>query len=236
MPNEPTGKDFLVKAARHIGERYRLGVIAPKNNKNWKGPWDCAEFCSWVVYQASGILYGCSSSTDPSLADAYTGFWARDAKANGTIISLAEAMRTPGAALLRIPASNLIGHIAFSDGKGGTVEAHSTKRGVIRTVAGGRRWDMGVLVPGIVYTPLADAPVSRPVPIVLRLTDPTMKGERVREVQRALKAAGFDPGKIDGDYGPKTTIAVYAYQVSKGLTPDGEAGPDTARSLKIPWT
>jgi len=231
-----TGNALLHKANQHLGERYRLGVIAPKNNSNWKGPWDCAEFCSWVVYQVSGTLYGCSSSVDPSFADAYTGFWARDARSKGTVIPLAEALRTPGAALLRIPAPNLIGHIAFSDGLGGTVEAHSTKRGVIRTSAGGRRWDMGVLVPGIVYTPFAAVPKTEQVPFVLRLTDPTMKGERVRVLQRALKAAGFDPGKIDGDFGPKTTTAVYAYQVSKGLTPDGEAGPITARSLKIAWT
>ena len=232
----PVGNHLLQRAARHLGERYRLGVLVPKNNKNWKGPWDCAEFCSWVVYQVSGTLYGCNAASDPALADAYTGFWARDARSKGKQITVAEALRTPGAALLRIPAPNLIGHIAFSDGKGGTIEAHSTNRGVIRTTATNRRWDMGVLVPGIRYE--QEAPVAMPTTSVrvLRLTSPRMRGEQVKRVQRALKAAGFDPGGIDGVYGPKTTAAVYNYQVSKGLVPDGEAGPATARSLKISWT
>lgn len=94
---------------------------------------------------------------------------------------------------------------------------------------------MGVLVPGIHYA--QEAQVSLPTnPVrVLRLTDPLMRGEQVTRVQRTLKAAGYHPGSIDGVYGPKTTAAVYAYQVSKGLVPDGECGPATARSLKVTW-
>lgn len=229
-----TGKQLLQLAAKHLGERYRLGVIAPKNNKNWNGPWDCAEFCSWVVFQASGILYGCNNNSDPALADAYTGFWARDADRQGRKISVQEGIVTPGAALLRIPAPNLIGHIALSDGSGGTIEAHSTRRGVITRKATGRRWDMGILVPGIAYRVGAELePVK--VAKVYRLADPRMKGEDIKVIQRALKAAGYDPGRIDGDYGPKTTAAVYAFQVTKGLVPDGEVGERTSRALKIPW-
>lgn len=230
-----TGTKLLLKAATHIGERYRLGVIAPKNNKNWSGPWDCAEFCSWVVYQVSGTLYGCNTGGDLALSDAYTGYWARDARSIGRQITVGEALRTPGAALLRIPAPNLIGHIAFSDGKGGTIEAHSTHRGVISARATDRRWDMGVLIPGIEYTQGSTVETPAIVVPVLRLTSPLMRGERVKRVQRALKAVGFHPGSIDGVYGPKTTAAVYAYQVSQGLVPDGEAGPATAHSLRIIW-
>jgi hypothetical protein len=40
-------------------ERYVLGAFAPKDNANWTGPWDCAEFASWVTFQASGLLLGC---------------------------------------------------------------------------------------------------------------------------------------------------------------------------------
>lgn len=222
-------------AALHIGEKYRLGVIAPKSNKNWRGPWDCAEFCSWVVYQVSGRLYGCgTNSGDPALADAYTGFWARDVVSLGQRIDLAKAIVTPGAALLRSPAPNLIGHIAFSDGQGGTVEAHSTRRGVILGKAHGRRWDTGILVPWITYTERGNiVPVETVT--VYRLTTPRMKGEAVKIIQRALRDAGYDPGRIDGEFGPKTTAAVYAYQITKGLTPDGEVGPRTARALQMPW-
>jgi N-acetylmuramoyl-L-alanine amidase len=229
------GKDLLNLAEKHIGERYTLGAIAPKSNPGWKGPWDCAEFCSWVVFQLTGTLYGCHTTSDPALADAYTGFWARDVRNKGIKIGVEKAILTPGAALLRVPAPNLIGHIAFSDGEGGTIEAHSTKRGVIRAKATGRRWDMGILVQDIAYSE-NDTPLPTPRPIhVLRLLDPPIKSDAVKRVQHALKASGFDPGPIDGVYGPKSTAAVYAYQVTKGLTPDGEVGPLTARSLKISW-
>src|SRR5438874_10761443 len=40
----------------HIGEPYVLGSLAPKNNPTWKGPWDCAEFASWLVFQAADVL------------------------------------------------------------------------------------------------------------------------------------------------------------------------------------
>jgi hypothetical protein len=229
-----TGSSLLTIAAKHIGEKYRLGVIAPKNNPDWKGPWDCAEFCSWVVYRATGKLYGCSTNSDPALADAYTGFWARDANTVGNKIEVAKAFITPGAVLLRVPAPNLIGHIVFSDGEGGTIEAHSTRRGVIRSTVQERRWDMGILLPWVQYTEHGVIMPVKPV-VVYRLMDPHMKGEGVKAIQRALRDAGYAPGKIDGDFGPKTTAAAYAFQITKGLTPDGEVGPKTARALKLEW-
>ena len=74
----PTGQDFLKKGAPHIGEKYVLGALAPKGNCSWKGPWDCAEFISWCVYQVTGKLYGCNNNHgNPDKADAYTGYWQR---------------------------------------------------------------------------------------------------------------------------------------------------------------
>ena len=54
----PTGSELLDLARRHIGEEYQ-NVRVPKNNANWRGPWDCAEFMSWLVFQCAGFLYGC---------------------------------------------------------------------------------------------------------------------------------------------------------------------------------
>lgn len=53
----------------------------------------------------------------------------------------------------------------------------------------------------------------------------------VRSLQQQLAAAGFNPGPVDGIYGPQTRAAVTAYQSSAGLTPDGVAGPITRNSL-----
>src|SRR5438876_4207355 len=99
-----TGQQILDLATPHVGEPYVFGAVVAKDNSNWHGPWDCAEFVSWCVYQAAGMLYGCSNDkAKPSLADAYTGYWARDARELGRRITVAGAARTPGAAVLRVP-------------------------------------------------------------------------------------------------------------------------------------
>ncbi|MFA5388159.1 MAG: peptidoglycan-binding domain-containing protein [Candidatus Omnitrophota bacterium] len=52
-----------------------------------------------------------------------------------------------------------------------------------------------------------------------------------KEIQTALKNAGFDPGSIDGKIGPRTRQAIKDFQKSKGLVPDGVVGPKTWTSL-----
>jgi len=53
----------------------------------------------------------------------------------------------------------------------------------------------------------------------------------VKEIQTALKNAGFDPGSFDGKMGPRTRQAIKDFQKSKGLVPDGAVGPKTWASL-----
>jgi len=228
------GNDLLKKAGPHVGEAYHLGVLVPKDNSSWKGPWDCAEFISWCVFQATGKLYGCDNDHgNPSRADAYTGYWQRDAATLGRTISINLAAQTPGAAVLRFPQPHLTGHIVFSDGKGGTIEAHSTATGVIKSTLANRRWDTGVLVPGIEYAQSANTIVVPEPLLVFRLTTPLMRGATVTAIQRALKKKGFDPGTVDGLYGLQTLAAVNAFQIANGLVPDGEAGSETAKVLGV---
>jgi hypothetical protein len=229
-----TGQSIVQLARVHIGEPYVLGALAPKDNSNWTGPWDCAEFASWVTFQAASTLYGCDRNFgDPATADAFTGFWKRDATTLGRIVSIDEASRTPGAFVLRAPAPGSIGHVVVSDGKGGTVEAHSSKDGVIASTLANRRWDMGILVPGIRYKGGPAVPVPPPSTTVYRLANPLMTGGKIKEIQKQLKAAGFDPGSIDGEFGPHTHAAVIAFQLAKGLLADGEVGTRTARALGV---
>ena len=54
----------------------------------------------------------------------------------------------------------------------------------------------------------------------------------VREIQSALKKAGFNPGPIDGKIGPKTRKAIREFQKAKGLTPNGIVGYKTWSMLK----
>jgi len=234
-PEKPTGKRILELAATRLGEQYILGAHAPKDDADWHGPWDCAEFASWCLYQTAGILYGCTDNRAvPAKADAYTGAWARDAERLGRKIDLAQAARIPGAFILRAPAPR-IGHIAISDGRGGTVEAMGSRYGVKRGVITGRRWDTGVLVPGVEYETTGNEPVlTPPIATVYYLTSPFMRSETVRIIQQKLAEFGFDVGPDDGIYGPRTAAAVYAFQIAKGLVVDGEAGPTTMAALGLP--
>jgi len=44
---------------------------------------------------------------------------------------------------------------------------------------------------------------------------------RVRRVQTALAARGYDVGPIDGIIGSRTSAAIRAFQSDQGLAPDG---------------
>jgi N-acetylmuramoyl-L-alanine amidase len=236
MPTSGTGAELLKLAQRHVGEEYRFGASVPKDATDHKGPWDCAEFASWLVFQVSGGLYGClDDRAAAAIADAFTGAWSRDANALGRAIAVDEAAAIPGAMVLRAPgtAGIKVGHIVVSDGRGGTIEAHSTRLGVIAGSLDKRIWDTGVLVPGITYEPVSDPlPVAEPPMPVLRLTNPPMEGAAVKKVQRMLRRLGFSPGLADGVYGHQTVAAVQAFQIAKGLVVDGEVGRATMRALE----
>jgi len=55
--------------------------------------------------------------------------------------------------------------------------------------------------------------------------------DRIKKVQRALEQAGFDPGPIDGELGPRTDQALRAFQKAQGLEPDGIVGVKTWTAL-----
>jgi N-acetylmuramoyl-L-alanine amidase len=227
-----TGKEMVKTALKHLGERYVLGAIAPKNDPDWDGPWDCAEFVSWCVYQIAGILYGCEDNRgNPAQADAFTGFWGRDARSMGKQISVAQAAKIPGAAVLRLGPK--MGHIVISDGRGGTVEAHSSGTGVICHTLSERRWDMGILVPGIRYEENGGEVDPTPPGFIYRLTTPFMRGKKILEIQEKLDRLGYDPGSVDGIFGPRTLTAVLSFQQARGLVADGEVGRQTARALGV---
>ncbi len=61
---------------------------------------------------------------------------------------------------------------------------------------------------------------------------PADESIRVREIQLALQAAGFDPGSTDGRLGPRTRTAVREFQQANGLHPDGKVGPRTWSKLE----
>jgi peptidoglycan hydrolase-like protein with peptidoglycan-binding domain len=58
--------------------------------------------------------------------------------------------------------------------------------------------------------------------------------QMVRSLQRRLAADGFEPGPIDGLYGPRTAAATQRFQAASGLITDGIAGPRTLTELTSP--
>ena len=56
--------------------------------------------------------------------------------------------------------------------------------------------------------------------------------DNIREVQEALKDAGFDPGPIDGKIGLKTKNAITRFQTVNSLTANGQLDSKTMAKLK----
>lgn len=55
---------------------------------------------------------------------------------------------------------------------------------------------------------------------------------RNKDIQKALKNAGFYTGAADGKIGPKTKKAIEDFQKSKNLKVDGKVGPKTWAELE----
>lgn len=228
------GEAMLALAETRIGEKY-FQVLVPKNNGNWRGPWDCAEFVSWLVYQTGDFLYGCTDNKgNPATTEAYTGAWQRDSAKLGKRIPWQEAAGVKGAVLLRYPPeSGKMGHIVVSDGKGGTVEAMDKAHGVCRGKIGGRAWDTGVLIPGFTYGEALTGLKLKEPALLFAIGRAGMDKGQVKQIQAALKAAGIDPGPIDGVYGHYTAAAVAAFQAVNKLVVDGQAGVQTLRKMGL---
>jgi peptidoglycan hydrolase-like protein with peptidoglycan-binding domain len=72
----------------------------------------------------------------------------------------------------------------------------------------------------------AVAPVEDAAAAVAGVEKPTGK-----QIQQALKNAGFYAGKIDGEIGPKTKKAIESFQAQNGLKADGKVGRKTWKAL-----
>lgn len=236
-----TGKGIFDRAVKHEGEEYLLGTVVPFTDPDWDGPWDCTEFASYFLYQECKIIYGCDNDqANPDRAKAYSGWWARDARSKGKIVSIQEAAGHQGAFFLREPHTAGIecGHCAISDGKGGTIEAACRSLGVIRSHASGRPWSYGILVPGVDYGDANPVVVHPPLPPegftrLLYLTDPPMTGDDIKKLQSLLNTKSGLNFHIeeDGVFGYQTFNAVLAFQKKAGVIADGIFGKQTADAL-----
>ena len=65
----------------------------------------------------------------------------------------------------------------------------------------------------------------------LYLRSSLFRGDDVRELQRKLNSLGFDAGKQDGMFGPRTAHAVREFQRNVAHEVDGIVGPHTVETL-----
>ncbi len=77
--------------------------------------------------------------------------------------------------------------------------------------------------------------VSAPdFPLPSGILRPGDQGNSVRQLQRALKQINFNPGSVDGIYGPRTEDAVKRFQsMYAALSVDGVYGPSTRKYIRM---
>ena len=67
---------------------------------------------------------------------------------------------------------------------------------------------------------------------LLYLRRPMLRGDDVAQLQGRLSWLGFDPGKVDGIFGPSTQRVLSEFQINVGMAGDGICGPDTIAELE----
>jgi N-acetylmuramoyl-L-alanine amidase len=66
----------------------------------------------------------------------------------------------------------------------------------------------------------------------LYLGYPLLRGDDVADLQRRLGSLGFDAGRVDGIFGPRTERALADFQRNGGLVTDAICGPATVAALR----
>jgi hypothetical protein len=83
--------------------------------------------------------------------------------------------------------------------------------------------------------PMAATPpvaATPPEPAPPRPSKAKLEGYEIMEIQTRLKAAGIDPGPLDGLAGAQTAAAIKQYEASKGQPQNGAPDRDLLRQLR----
>lgn len=159
------------------------------------------------------------------------------AKHKGPIATMPEV---PGVIL------HMHGHVGVYIGDGWVVEAKGFSSGVIKSRIEEGKWTSWFYCPYIEYVldedgwpeiegengdQIPETPVNRRI-LFYRTDKPMMRGEDVTWVQTLLTMLMFEPGAIDGYYGPNTRNAVVDFQSGYWLDADGIVGPKTWAAME----
>ena len=124
-----------------------------------------------------------------------------------------------------------LGHVGYAIGDDMVIEARGTAYGVVMTNLFKREWTK-IARPDW-WIDIDGKPILRRE---LKLTDPYMKGDDVKEAQTLLVEKGYNPGSIDGVFGKNTEIASKNFKHDNGLKYEtGTIGKKTAEKLGFIW-
>ncbi|PWA11079.1 N-acetylmuramoyl-L-alanine amidase [Pueribacillus theae] len=122
---------------------------------------------------------------------------------------------------INIPISNVVQHNKWSG------------KNCPRNLRKGANWDEFIaLVQGVKYSaPAKEKTKDTSTPKSSGLIRVGSKGSEVKSYQNRLKKMGYNPGKVDGIFGPNTEAALRLFQLDAGISVDGIIGPDTKKAF-----
>ena len=227
-------------AAQLAALESKVGFEEGPNNQNPFGPWQgvanaawCDSFAQWAAVEHGGFRWPdyCQFG---SKGDAYCPYTKEHAQRLGYWRSADDAPQPGWQVLFSWSGSSTPDHIGTvlrdnGDSTLTTIEGNYQDR--VALVDRDRAYVVGyVALPfgGEERQDLSPAPDRR------RLLRRGYSGDDVRQLQTLLSARGYDPGGIDGEFGPRTEQAVWSFQQGAALQADGIVGPLTWAALESP--
>lgn len=182
----------------------------------WHGclAFDCRGFTHWALLQAGIKIDGAGATSQ------------YDTKANWTERGTIDAMPDLVCCVFK-QRDGKMQHTGLHIGGGKIIHCSTT-------VKEGKTTDSGwthYAVPVGLYDD-QEAAQAEPVQVMATLRNGS-RGSAVTALQEMLNGLGFESGKADGIFGPKTEAAVKRFQEANGLTVDGIAGEQTLTTLAM---
>lgn len=165
----------------------------------WRDPktyWlqDCAKWIGKMAADCSGGIVGAHRTVDPAYQDQSANTFYSRCTEKGQISTIPEI---PGLCVWRD------GHIGIYEGNGDVLEFRGTDYGAVRTKLQARNFTH--------WGRLRDVEYEEETPMIFEVTSPYQRGPAYESMQTALNAAGYNSGKVDGVWGPKSQSALTAF-------------------------
>ena len=203
--------------SRELAEHYHKIQRPTSKHRDPKTYWikDCAKWIGKMAADCSGGIVGAHRQYNPSYQDQSANTFYSRCIEKGPISTIPEI---PGLCVWRD------GHIGIYEGNGNVLEFRGTDYGAVRTELKSRNFTH--------WGRLRDAEYAEGKPMIFEVTSPYQRGPAYEAMQTALNAAGYDCGKADGVWGPKSQNALQGFveaHMPIGVSITVEAGGVTYR-------